>query len=261
MAWLLVPAAAFLLVAWYAVAGRHPARSVWNAMIVSVVTILLIVCGAVSLGFIIRIGFDERVGNAVSTLIVALLIVAGTGLVVRTVRRKPPLHVLLGEDESRLRAVRLCAWITALYFLALPALTYVALIANYGGYSANRLRDSSVPLSSAFQIVLYDSHLPFFATAWWAFIALHLAVSRTTARWEMSRRGIFSVSLVAITLFSLPYALLMYVLAFDTMERDFPPLQELYSNFFTFVAPVLGLLLAAGCLAVTWLARKRSIVG
>jgi len=140
--------------------------------------------------------------------------------------------------------------------LALPALTYAALIANYGSYSANRLRDSSVPLSAAFEIVLYDSHLPFFATAWWAFVALHLALSRTTARWKISRRGVVSVSLVAITLFSLPYALMMFVLAFDTMERDFPPLRDLYFNFFTFVAPVLGLLLAAGCLAVTWLALK-----
>jgi hypothetical protein len=255
-------------VAWYSARVRQTSPELSNAGYAIVVSLSLaflngpgwavILIGLLSGQDLTEFSEDSALRAFWPELIAVSL--AGVLLVFYAIRKTS--HAAAKESDSKLRTKRVCQWLVIAYFVALASVTYVVLTLNYDTYGYNRLRDTrGLAMGSAAKILFVFFTVPYLALMWLPFAAVYFAFSKFVLAYDIKLRTALLLLAASLICFSLPYLLMLDVLAFDLMEMDFPgsgvtsSTSITYYNYFLVLAPVVGILFT-----LPWLFGSRRVL-
>jgi hypothetical protein len=267
MLWIPVLGIIILLTLLYAVLERHSSRSVLNAVLTFFGMVTLYSLSAISLHYTslyLSALLEEVIPfnyNFLSTLVLISVFAAGLWLTVHSIRSKPPQRLVVQRDKAKIDLVRLCRALVLAFFVTIPSVTYLTLMANYDSYSANRLAETGASIGVAFEIVWTQFHVLFATMFWWPFIIAALVLSGIVLKRNMTRPSAMLLILSTMVSFCLPYVIMMIVLAFDVMEMDFPAVAHVYYMYFLWLAPGLGAILASIWVLGIYLLLGRRVEG
>jgi hypothetical protein len=255
-------------VTWYSARVRRTAPELSNAGYAIVLSLLLAILGGPGWAVILigllsahdlsTFSVDSGLRAFWSVLIAVSL--AGVLLVFLVIRKTS--RAAAADSVFKLRTKLACQWLVIGYFLAPALVPYCFLALNYDTYEYDRLRDTSgLVMGSAAKLLFVFFTVPYLLLMWLPFAAVYLAYSKFVLAYDIKLRTALLLLAATLICFSLPYFLMLYVLAFDLMEMDFPgsgvtsSVSITYYNYFLVLAPIVGILFT-----LPWLFGSRRVL-
>lgn len=186
------------------------------------------------------------------------LLVLGSGLyfAVHRIENEPIFHSDEYTETKKKYVVAIRILLIASYAL-LPTITVTTLLINAGNYEGEALGEFSFLFFDSYVEMFWSAYWDFLAASFWPLPIFHFLFSLEVIYAPSVGKKVFIPIAISLCLFFAPYVLMLYVLAFDILEQDYPLIQHVYLYYFLALAPAAGIPLGlASWFGIGWVVQK-----